>query len=206
MLPIKKEYTKDIVDEKWNTVAVLKYDQASMYEWYKFVESEYMNLELLKIINKWIEWKVKDQESKDAIIMSLVSQKFVDELYNTRYKTHESIYTSKGWKQAIQQSNIVYICKELWITPHELLHDYTMEEFGRYIDGLMYNVNEQSKEWKVINNRAMIWSDKNKDKKQENFKKIEDFLDNLDENGGTNGSNKQSIQSNAWSVKSKERK
>ena len=58
MLPIKKEYTKDIVDEKWNTVAVLKYDQASMYEWYKFVESEYMNLELLKIINKWIEWKL----------------------------------------------------------------------------------------------------------------------------------------------------
>lgn len=193
MLPIKKKYIKDIVDEKWNKVATLRYDQASMYEWYKFVEWTDMNLEILKIINKGIEWIVQEQKSQDKIIMSLVTQKFLDELYETRYKTHDSIYKEKWGRKTIQQSNIIYVCKELNISPHELLHDYTMEEFGRYIDGLVYNANEGSEKGKVKNNQALIQTDKNIWKKQENFKKIEDFLDNLDKNGGTNRSNKQSV-------------
>lgn len=55
-----------------------------------------------------------------------------------------------------------------------------MEEYLRYLDGIIFNGNEQSKDGRLKNDKANAANDKDAESKQENFKKMGEFLDTLD--------------------------
>lgn len=180
MFPIKKKFKKEIIDEKWNKLAEVNYWQASIYEWYEFVQSPNQNIIIMKLIEQNIKFFCKDRH-KDDVRASLISDGFLSELIDTRFKTYKSIYKGK-WRPAIDQANIVFVAKELNIEPQKLLHNYTMEEFGRLLDGLVWNANEWSKEWKLKNDTAKLSTDWKAKEKQKHFQNMFDQLDVLDKN------------------------
>jgi len=182
MFPIKKEYKKIIVDSKWNKIASIEYEQATMYERYKFVYSEKQWNEIIDFVLQNIVYEKNIYKLKENdIVSNLLQGWFVDELMDTRYKTYKSIYEGGAWwRKAIEQANIVFVCKELWISPHDLIHNYTMEEYQYYLDGVIYNANESYKEWQQINDMARMKADKWTKASQERLQEEADFLDSLD--------------------------
>ena len=162
------------------------YDQASIYERYEFYQSKnqfWLILDYIENrITRYLDDKnpVKLNAKKAMIYESIATNWVIDEVIETRYKIHKSIYTGWGGRPAIEQSNIVTICKELNLTPHELIHEYTMEEFMRYLDGIIYNNNEWSEDGRGKNDMARLANDEWTVTKQKNFEEMGKLLDSLD--------------------------
>jgi len=180
MFPIRKSYIKEIIDEKGNKTASLKFEQATVYERYEFATAKNPNSVLFKFIDDNIEFITKRNNDKREIILQIINQDFINDIVETRFKLHDSIF--KGWRgrKWIEQASIVFVCKELWIEPHDLIHNYTMEEYQFYLDGVVYNMNEWSKEGRLLNDRAKAQNSKENKAIQDKFKKAWEILDKLD--------------------------
>ena len=127
---------------------ILKYKQASMYECIEFsyeINQEWFNINerILKFLNKnWV--KIKKTE-----LVFIDLQKLIDVIFDTRYRgffwkdKKESNYPLEAYFQFLGQ--------KLSLDPLSVIKKYTPEQIKYLVDWIIYNINEQSKEWQRKN-------------------------------------------------------
>ena len=161
---LRKEYEVEILGQ------TLKYNQATVYECIDFsytIQQEWFKLE--DWIYEFLNDKIKLQKT-DLLKVDL--SKFIDMLYSSLFKWFFVKSTSSG-KSIPYASYVVFLSEKLHIDPNNILNTYTPEQLSFYTDWIIYNINEQTKEWRnknKINQDIKNTSQSDKDKILENIR------------------------------------
>ena len=170
--PVRKTYQQDFINTKWKILFSIEYKQATMLEYYEFLNKDKNEqiLDLYKIIQEKIKYSFfdkiklffnKNYKSKIELWLNFENA-FLSIMWN-KFRTYESIFNkvksrmqSKSWtKWTIDSVWLSMICKEYNISPTDLLNNYTLEQYFWFLDWIERNNNALTKEWQTINNEAI---------------------------------------------------
>jgi len=170
--PVRKTYQQDFINTKWKILFSIEYKQATMLEYYEFLNKDKNEqiLDLYKIIKEKIKYsffdKVKlffNKNYKSKIELWLNFENAFLSIMSNKFRTYESIFNkvksrmqNKWWnKWTIDSVWLSMICKEYNISPTDLLNNYTLEQYFWFLDWIEWNNNALTKEWQSINNEAI---------------------------------------------------
>lgn len=167
--PIKKSFEKDFINIKWKILFTLRYDQASLFEYYEFISKshEEQTQELLNILYKNIKFKGFDRIRKSfnpfyetKLEKSINVAEILNDIMKNRYRVSKSIFeglrSKKNSKWAIESVWLANICQKYNISPTDLMQNYTLEQYFWLLDWIERISNSMSKEWEAINMTAII--------------------------------------------------
>lgn len=139
---LKKEYELDIL---WQT---LVYEQLSLYDCLEFsYEIQKQDFKLEDWIYNFLKNKIK---IKKQDLLKIDLNKFMDVLFDTAFKDFFS--KKKGnWESIPYEAYIMFLSEKFSIDPDTLIKRYTPEQINYYTEGIIYNLNEQTKEWQKKN-------------------------------------------------------
>ena len=158
---LRKDFELDVL---WKT---FKYKQLTFQECLDF------DFEMRKKdfdVSKWAYNLLKHTISKKEFY-TINLQKFLDVYLDTAMRGFYSKKTSKWWKEAPTSSFIVWVCKYLKITPKEYL-EYTPEAINYLVEGMIWNLNEQTKEWQRKNKISLMSKDTKEWNKDEDLEAV----------------------------------
>ncbi len=138
---LNKTYEIDIL---WQTC---KYEQLKLYECIEF--SYKLNTKDFKL-EDWLYNFLKDKiDLKKQDLLKIDLDKMMDVLFDTAFKW---FFSKKKWgKSTSYESYIMFLSEKLSIDPNKLVKEYTPEQLNFYTDWVIYNLNEQTKEWQKRN-------------------------------------------------------
>jgi len=166
---IKKDFSIEIL---WQE---LKYKQLSYYEC----------IELHYLITKWLnikEWTYNFLKDKIIITYEDLSKIDIDKFFNIYLDTACRWFYSKDKKKNETipfEAYITFLSKEINIDPLTLIKEYTPEAINCITDGIIYNINEQTEQWRNknrINQEIKNTPKEEKDKILKNVEKIDKLL------------------------------
>lgn len=168
--PTRKSFEQDFIF-RWNILFTLKYQQATLQEFFDFNEKnpEEQYLELAEIMTKQIPYTFIEKILKrifkyyrTRFERSIEVEKVVHNIQKNRFRVYESIFQEYDAKRAKKwnwkgffATGLKYICQWYSTSISEVMNTLTLEQFLYLSDGLRYEVNEATKEWKTINNYAL---------------------------------------------------
>ena len=166
---LKKTFTIKVLDE------VIEYKQLSYYE---CLELHYLINEPWFNIVEWVYKFLKTKlDIKEKDLLNIDIQKFFEVYLNTGCRWFYNKVKNKKIKEDLDimpfEAYISFIANQLCIDPIWLLKKYTAEAFEYVCDGVLYNLKEQTKEWKRANQLKKL--------REENKKEIttEDDLEQI---------------------------
>lgn len=172
--PNKKVFNQDFLNTKWTNIFTLKYDQATIWEYYEFINKspEEQTEELQNIFKSQIKYWLKDK------IMRFLFKYYVTKteawlnieqitmsIFQNRYRAYKSIFTDikaklvSDWpkgKWCIDSVGLSSICTSYNISPTDLLKNYTLEQYFWFLDGIEWINNSGDAKWQAINDMAVI--------------------------------------------------
>lgn len=172
MKRLRKEYIVEYMYKKktifgWKTkIATISYKQASMKELYEFLNAIDWDKDA---VYDWIyDFLVKNSNIKWNDIKYLLMDidnlfKIVKDTYFHGVFEEKNEKTSKKPDYVPEQSIIVFLSEKFCMDPDSLIEKYTPEMITYYSEGILWNINEQTKEGKA------------KNKAKANRKRIEDM-------------------------------
>ena len=187
--PIKKTFEQDFLNIKWDTIFTIKYDQATILEYYEYINKsqEEQTIELYNILKKFIKYSLKDK------ILMFLNKNYVNKIerwlkiseilvsiFQNRYRIYESIFkwirkVDKKNKWAIDSAWLSNICKTYNISPTDLMKNYTLEQYFWFLDWIEWINNSMDKEWQFINNLAIVDREAIKKRAEETKQKFNNF-------------------------------
>lgn len=188
--PIKKTFVQPFLNIKWKLLFTLKYEQASIWEYYEYInkspEEQSMELynilikqiklsffeKIFKYINKNYQWKIEKLINFEDIMVWI---------FKNRYRFYESIFiwlrkTDRKNKWSIESAWLSNICKWYNVSPTDLLKNYTLEQYFWFLDWLEWISNSMTDEWIAINNMAIIDKEAVKKRADETKAKFAKFI------------------------------
>ena len=168
--PVKKTFSQDFLNKKWNTLFTITYNQATINEYYEFLNKspKEQTQEIYEIIIKQIKFSLKDRILKFFLKNYITKiEKWINfeeviwSIFANRFRTYTSIFnwlrkTWKWWsKWSIDSVWLSAICKEYNISPTDLMQNYTLEQYFWFLDWIEWQNNSLTKEWEYINNEAI---------------------------------------------------
>lgn len=169
--PIKKTYI-DIIKTPVGDLSI-QYEQSNIREMLDFIDNK---IDIEKwISNIFLKWKFKKNKfynfKKQCYpYIYEQSEQIVDKIIKKKFKW----LFDKGKKSGrivIFSSIFQLVCEKYNLTPNELLDNYTWEQLEWMLDWIIFNLNEQTKEWQKINDRKV--------RKQKSDKSNEELLKKL---------------------------
>jgi hypothetical protein len=169
LFPLKKTFEKDFINSKWKLLFTLRYDQATLKEYYEFINKDSVSQfeELYKILKKsityWLFTRLLQKVNKNyrpAWENDLNISSITNDIMVNRYRIYKSIFeglrieNKKKW--AIESVVLSSICEKYNVSPNELMEKYTLEQYFWFLDWLERIWNSYSKEWEIINQKALI--------------------------------------------------
>lgn len=193
--PAKKSYEQDILDIKWKKLFTFSYDQASIEEYHEYIsltsweQISFCIWELQKHIpNTFFQkvckyfWFSQSIERKILTDFFLDKDKFwifLETFLSNKFRKYTSIFEwintgSSDNDVWIYNSNVKIICTEYNISwPLDLFKNYTLEQYYWMLDGILFESNKYSKEWKWVNKQAIIDKQEVKRRAEETKKAFE---------------------------------
>lgn len=169
IFPLKKTFEKDFIDKKWKLLFTLRYDQATLKEYYEFINKNPQEqfLELYKILQESIKYgfftrflKKVNKNYQTSWESALNISSITNDILVNRYRVYKSIFeglrSEKKGKWSIESVVLASICEKYNISPTELMEKYTLEQYFWFLDWLEWIWNSYSKEWEFINQKALI--------------------------------------------------
>ncbi len=169
IFPLKKTFEKDFIDKRWKLLFTLRYDQATLKEYYEFINKNPQEqfLELYKILQENIKYgfftrllKKVNKNYQTSWESALNISSITNDILVNRYRVYKSIFeglrSEKKWKWSIESVVLSSICEKYNISPTELMEKYTLEQYFWFLDWLEWIWNSYSKEWEFINQKALI--------------------------------------------------
>jgi len=155
---LRKDYNLKI-KISWKEI-IVKYKQAYIQELLEFLtESQNDNFDLLGYIFDFIEKNANItllQEEKNEIMPKVVE--IFEKLKNTLFKSFFTIKKGVSGSKWPFSSFLMIICDKFSCDPKYLLENYTWEQItdeNSYIDWIIWNANEQTKEWRQKNKQRV---------------------------------------------------
>ena len=164
---LKKDYELEIL---WQT---LRYKQLSMYDCMEF--SYEMSQDWFKL-EDWIFIFLSNKINiKKTDLLKIDLNKFMEVMFDTAFKGFfGKKKSSKGWMPL--EAYIMILSEKFSLDPETLLKRYTPEQISTYTDWIIYNANEQTKEWQRKNKiRQQMKEIKAEQTPEEALKQINDL-------------------------------
>jgi len=186
--PTKRTFEQDFLNTKWKTLFTLRYEQATIWEYYEYLAKspEAQTLELFSILKKHIVYNLKDKIFKffnknyvSNIEKWLKVEDILTSILKNKYRGYESIFTEvrrfkeKRWWGSIESVWLSAICKTYNISPTDLMKNYTLEQYFWFLDGVEWINNSMDKEWEALNKMAIIDKKEVKKRAEETRKAFE---------------------------------
>lgn len=178
MLFYLKKYTmKELILKDYEIIVLwktIKYKQQSFYDCldfsYKLQEKDF-KLEdwLLDFLNKngWVF------DKKELIKIDF--EKFLQVLFDTAFKGFFK-KGKKGWKSYPYEWYLMLLAEKFSLDPDSIIRKYTPEQLEYYTEWIIYNTNEQSKEWQKRNKIDRQFKEMRKEESDEDaLKRIKAF-------------------------------
>lgn len=189
--PLRKSFEQDFLSEKWDNLFTLRYEQATMQEYHEFFQLSQENQvkELYSMIRKqlpltllerfvtfffkWFRGKIERSLDVDSMIQSILEN---------RFRTYESVFTKTAhlrqnqWssnKKMLFSAGLSIVCQKYCIDPVTLFNNFTLEQYIWLQDWILFNMNEQDKEWQAENQIALVDRDEVKKRAEETRKAFE---------------------------------
>lgn len=174
--PQKKKYI-EMIKTQYGLV-MLEFKQATIEETMEFLNNGFDEQWLEDILFKnSIVVKKKWRYSKKKLLKEL--EKGLEQILKIVVEKRFVFKKGKSWwwRQQLFSGLVQLVCNNYWIKPKELLEEYTWEQFEWMIDWVIFNLNEQTKEWQRLNDVKL--------RKQVSTKSNEELLAMLrKQNGG----------------------
>jgi len=168
--PTKKTFEQDFLNIKWNKIFTLKYEQATIWEYYDYINKtpEEQSIELYDIFIKQVKYGLKDKIlkylNKNHLSKTerwLKIDEILVSIFQNRYRSYKSIFNwirkvDKKNKGAIDSAWLSTICQWYNISPTDLMKNYTLEQYFWFLDWIEWINNWSTPEWQAINNFAII--------------------------------------------------
>jgi len=159
--PIRKEYEISFTVNavfKWKEVEkkfTLFYKQATILdtlEFLKVLEDDSVTQRLLEFVEK--QWEL----DKFTLWLIKIDSKLLQTIFNTVKDTMFSwVFWTGGEKSSEKQqpysSALVFLCEKICVWPDEFQKKYTIEQMMFLMEWVIYNINAQTEEWQVENER-----------------------------------------------------
>lgn len=152
---LRKNYEIPIRDKNDKLWGVVKYKQATLLECLEYsFEAKQDWFELIIWLVSFIKdnSEIKNDNTIANILKHIDINTLLDKIFNSRFKGYLS---SKKWKVSKQEipfsSYIMSLSKYFSIDPNTVVERYTPEQIAFYIEGVIYNINEETKEWQKRN-------------------------------------------------------
>ena len=154
---LRKTFVMDVLDkqiefQQLSYYDAMEFDYMIRQEWFDIVKwfKQFM-------IEHWIEAEEIDELSIDEV--NKMFKVYTDTALRGYY-SNKQIKQSTGKVSYVPDTSfIVFISKELSIDPLTLIKEYTAEWLDALVEWIMWNLNEQTKEWRERNRQKAIWMD-----------------------------------------------
>lgn len=103
---------------------------------------------------EWILNKFSDQIDPEA--MRVLLPEIHETLMNTLFKWCFSGDKKDEKPKTIFSAILVYLAEKCSIPPHTLVKKYTYRQFSYLLEGIIWNANEQTKDWQ-FKNKKKLW-------------------------------------------------
>lgn len=174
--PSRKTFIKKFFTEKWKFLFELKYQQATLWEYYEFFEKsdKERELELIELILSQIPQKIWEKPLAKIfphylpkIARHLDFEELCTEILQNKFRMHESIFTEVHEKKQknnagsnkevvwIPSAIISLVCEKYNISILDVINNLTLEQFLWLQDGVTFLLNAQTEEWQKENSYAM---------------------------------------------------
>ncbi len=176
-MQIKIKILKNYKIFEYHKNIMLTFNQAKMIDILKFIEeSKKSNFDLWIWVLDFCKahWKVKKSDEGSIYFWSW---KIFEQIKDTFFK-----WLFKDWKWKWDESPVIslitFIAKESWISTLDILYKMTYEELELVAEGVIWNINEQTKKWQQKNRLKSIY-DKKKNRTPEEEEEIKKKLAKL---------------------------
>lgn len=158
---LRKEYELDLLWKK------LFFTQASMYECIQFsYELQKKDFDLVKWMCDFIKERI---DVKESDLLNIDFNKFFEVLQNYYFKWYFS-KEKQTWETYPFEAYIMFLSEKFNIDPNTLLKTYTPEQINFYLEWIIYNINNETKEWQRRNKIKQAMKELEKEKTQEEAK------------------------------------
>jgi len=136
----------------------LKYKQASIFEtiqFFKDIDTKWLWSWLERFLKKYSNankitlWIIKVDKNTITRIFNIIKDTRFRGVFWDREQKYE-------WRSRPYNSILVLLSERLWIDPDTFQNRYTIEQMNYLLWWIVYNINEQSDEWKEINDREQF--------------------------------------------------
>lgn len=190
--PLKKTFEQDFLSANWKNIFTLKYQQATMKEYHEFfalsqvdqIKELYSMIrkqipltpleKAVSMIFKWFRGKIERSLDIDVMIQNVLEN---------RFRTYESVFTktahlrkstSNSNKKSLFSAGLSIVCQKYCMSPTDLFENYTLEQFMWLQDWIIFNMNEQDKEWQTENQIALVDKEEVKRRAEETRRAFEE--------------------------------
>lgn len=137
---LKKTFELEVL---WQTC---KYEQFTMQECMEFT---YLLKDKNFKLEDWIFNFLKDKiHLRKENLLQLNLTKLMEVLFDSAFRWYFKKWTGKAYPY---EAYIMFLSEKFNIDPDTLLRRYTPEQLNYYYDWIIYNLNEQTKEWQKRN-------------------------------------------------------
>lgn len=153
----------------------LQFKQASYFETLDFIDKSndtYIPVWVVEFIEK-ASWKPLKIVDKKVLYDNLPH--YMDIIYNTYFEGCFDKEHTGDTRRTPRASFVVLCCKELWLKPNEVLHEYTLSQLVELMEWAIRNANEQTDEGKRKNRQKEL-EYKAKTRSEEDKQKDNDFF------------------------------
>lgn len=157
---IRKRYVIDVVLKKkfifnYTNKISLSYEQANAYDTILFlVEMEDKWFDIIKWLSKFIT-NHSNCSKNDLKYLLYEYDKIFKQLQETYFKWVFKIADKQEAKEWVFESYIMILSDKFHTDPISILVDYTFEQLYYFTDGIIWNANEQTDEWKIKNQNTL---------------------------------------------------
>lgn len=171
--PLKKTFEQDFIDNSWKVLFTFKYEQSTIQEYHEFFAKTTSE----QIVELY--WMLRKQTPKTLFQRFILFffknyitpiERWIDlnlllqDIIANRFRTYESIYSDvpalesapTSEKKSLYSANLSIVCQKYCIDPVTLFNNFTLEQYMWLQDGVIFNINENDKEWQMKNQMALI--------------------------------------------------
>lgn len=174
---LKKDYELDLLGQ------TMCFTQASMYDCIHFsyeLQKKDFNLTI------WIIDFIKNRiEVKEADLLKVDYNKLFEVLQDTYFKWYFS-KKKQTWETYPFEAYIMFLSDKFNLDPDTFLKRYTPEQINFYLEGIIYNLNQQTKDGQKKNrikqNMKELQKEQTPEEAKEEIRKLLERMDNLKSN------------------------
>lgn len=205
-LPTIRRYKKNIKDENWNVIWILRYEQAKLHESFEIEQIIKSDSKLIARFNDFFENSLEIVEEKRNLKHKLpIIGKLYNRVENERKKSlirdkilwnstqiYQDVFWHKwdsifAWLSKEQGSHEPLLSDLMWevcsfykISLSDLLEKYTYEQFIWLLDWVTYHYNKQTEKGEQKNQMAIDNLPENKKEREEATEDLNDYFDKFD--------------------------